>query len=628
MTRISKGTVSVANGGTMVTLWAGDDPEVTLSEFTSPAGSHVIIEGVSNYIKERLSTVSFELEEAHTGAGGAGLRCMISALTAAERSTGTLNARVATTIEQLRVLDANGRGLFYNLIGVTGANDPGPGNLAFDNADPQLVTALYFDVLDANEGGRDVSGIVDLWPVGSVLVVRSIASNAYAAFKTTAPVVDAGGFRTVAVTPITPGGSDGTLANEPVAVEWRLAGADKDVDAYATDEPGLAAYDAEDTGFLVMVHDIGVVGDLISAKYRKQSLAAGDWLEVARYTGPKGETGLTGPIGVNWRGAYDGGTEYSLRDGVSNLGSSWRYINAVPSTGNAPPALPAESNAHWTLVARKGNDGAGTVAGIVEGTGIAVDTTDPTLPVVALANMPAGARVKGRAVGAGAGAPVDLTGAQVTAIIDTVVGDSGAGGTKGLVPAPAAGDAAAGRYLKADGTWQDPAPGRWITLADITINNQATVDITGIPADAKVLEIYCEGITPVTDAQNLEFLTSPDGGGSYSSAPGDYDYTQIRSTVGGSIIEAGGDAQSEIVVTPGIGNVSGEKATGTVTVHNPGANRQTTLTYQFWGVDANGAAFTTAGGGRRTAAEPTTALRLQFTSDSLSTGNVVARFFR
>ena len=34
-----------------------------------------------------------------------------------------------------------------------------------------------------------------------------------------------------------------------------------------------------------------------------------------------------------------------------------------------------------------------------------------------------------------------------------MVGDSGAGGTKGLVPAPAAGDAAAAKYLKADGTW-------------------------------------------------------------------------------------------------------------------------------------------------------------------------------
>lgn len=42
---------------------------------------------------------------------------------------------------------------------------------------------------------------------------------------------------------------------------------------------------------------------------------------------------------------------------------------------------------------------------------------------------------------------------QVTADLIAMVGDSGSGGTKGLVPAPAAGDAAAAKYLKADGTW-------------------------------------------------------------------------------------------------------------------------------------------------------------------------------
>jgi hypothetical protein len=39
------------------------------------------------------------------------------------------------------------------------------------------------------------------------------------------------------------------------------------------------------------------------------------------------------------------------------------------------------------------------------------------------------------------------------AAIPTLVGDTGSGGTKGLAPAPAAGDAAAEKFLKADGTW-------------------------------------------------------------------------------------------------------------------------------------------------------------------------------
>src|SRR5690349_13724700 len=56
------------------------------------------------------------------------------------------------------------------------------------------------------------------------------------------------------------------------------------------------------------------------------------------------------------------------------------------------------------------------------------------------ANM-ADSTIKGRAAGAGTGDPTDLTATQATAILNTMVGDSGAGGTKGLVPAPVAGDA-------------------------------------------------------------------------------------------------------------------------------------------------------------------------------------------
>lgn len=44
-----------------------------------------------------------------------------------------------------------------------------------------------------------------------------------------------------------------------------------------------------------------------------------------------------------------------------------------------------------------------------------------------------------------------------TASLNDMVGDSGLGGTKGLAPAPAAGDAAAGKFLKADGTYAVPA---------------------------------------------------------------------------------------------------------------------------------------------------------------------------
>lgn len=65
---------------------------------------------------------------------------------------------------------------------------------------------------------------------------------------------------------------------------------------------------------------------------------------------------------------------------------------------------------------------------------------------------------KGRTT-AGTGSPEDLTVTQATALLNVMVGDSGSGGTKGLAPAPGAGDAAAGKFLKADGTYAVPPGG-------------------------------------------------------------------------------------------------------------------------------------------------------------------------
>lgn len=65
-------------------------------------------------------------------------------------------------------------------------------------------------------------------------------------------------------------------------------------------------------------------------------------------------------------------------------------------------------------------------------------------------------RLKGNVSG-GTASPSDLTPAQVAAMLPVFVGDSGSGGTKGSVPAPASGDAT--KFLRADGTWTAVAPG-------------------------------------------------------------------------------------------------------------------------------------------------------------------------
>ena len=69
--------------------------------------------------------------------------------------------------------------------------------------------------------------------------------------------------------------------------------------------------------------------------------------------------------------------------------------------------------------------------------------------------------------------------AAQTALLSNVVGDSGAGGTKGLVPAPAAGDAAANKFLSASGAFAvPPGAGDVIGPASSTDNAATRFDST------------------------------------------------------------------------------------------------------------------------------------------------------
>lgn len=95
-----------------------------------------------------------------------------------------------------------------------------------------------------------------------------------------------------------------------------------------------------------------------------------------------------------------------------------------------------------------------TLTGDVTGTGTGSFAATIANGAVSLAKMAdiATARFIGRTT-ASTGVPEALTGTQATALLNNAVGDSGSGGTKGLVPAPSAGDAAANKFLKADATW-------------------------------------------------------------------------------------------------------------------------------------------------------------------------------
>jgi hypothetical protein len=71
-----------------------------------------------------------------------------------------------------------------------------------------------------------------------------------------------------------------------------------------------------------------------------------------------------------------------------------------------------------------------------------------------------------------------------------MVGDSGSGGLAGNVPAPAAGDAAAGKFLKADGAWHVPPGAVAATLSaapSAAGNFQIAHGLSGTPSRISIL---------------------------------------------------------------------------------------------------------------------------------------------
>ncbi len=101
-----------------------------------------------------------------------------------------------------------------------------------------------------------------------------------------------------------------------------------------------------------------------------------------------------------------------------------------------------------------------------------------------------------------------FTSAQLMADLPDFVGDSGSGGTAGRVPAPASGDAAASKFLSANGTWQGVtgadaggASGLFALTGDISpsqiTSNQNDYSPTGL-SGASVLRINSDAARNIT----------------------------------------------------------------------------------------------------------------------------------
>lgn len=95
----------------------------------------------------------------------------------------------------------------------------------------------------------------------------------------------------------------------------------------------------------------------------------------------------------------------------------------------------------------------GTVTSVATGTGLTggTITTSGTISLAAISDQTLLVNLSG-----GSAAPSEHNISELTPYFNAFGGDFGSGGAKGLVPAPLAGDAAAGKVLYADGTWAVP----------------------------------------------------------------------------------------------------------------------------------------------------------------------------
>lgn len=179
-----------------------------------------------------------------------------------------------------------------------------------------------------------------------------------------------------------------------------------------------------------------------------------------------------------------------------------------------------------------------------------------------LATM-AEATFKGRAAGAGAGAPQDLTASEATAILNIFV--SASAGKKGLVPAPTTADV--GKVLGATG-WENPSGGLTKLNSGTITASTSSVAFNIAASYSGYSEIYIQfyGLLPTTNGDGLACQFSSNGT-TYTSAS--YDYAYNLTGAGAANTPIGAGAGTGIVLTGSVINTSGKAYNGKMYIIEP-----------------------------------------------------------
>ncbi len=227
------------------------------------------------------------------------------------------------------------------------------------------------------------------------------------------------------------------------------------------------------------------------------------------------------------------------------------------------------------------------------------------------------------------GAWTNRTPAQVTADLPAFTGDSGSGGVKGLVPAPASGDAAAGKFLRADGSFAVPAGGgaspavEHIAAGAIS-GGTTNLDIT-LSASFDMIEIDLMEIEASNDATGVCLRFSQNAGVSFLNGASDYGWAFAAS---GAVIRDNADTQ--IQLTDNQGNATNEAATLTVRIYRHGASSFRKSVTWFGGFTNATPNFCEATGAGRLLANTNAVDTVRFfmTAGTFDTGYYAARGYR
>ncbi len=189
------------------------------------------------------------------------------------------------------------------------------------------------------------------------------------------------------------------------------------------------------------------------------------------------------------------------------------------------------------------------------GPGAAATTIGNNKVTNAMLSQMATHTIKGNAA-AGSANAADLTSAQTTAILDAFVGDSGSGGTKGLVPAPATGDAT--KFLRGDGTF-------------VTVSGSGTVTQVNTGTGLTGGPITTTGTISIdTSAPNT--LAGYDNSGIFS----DVSVGTGLTLAGGTLSATGGGGSVSTTGSPSSGNLT--KFSGASTITNGDLSGDVTTT--------------------------------------------------